>query len=250
MNETMSEAMDPREAEAKEMERQKENQLILDEVKRVSGEQVLPGRSKFEQQPDNMKYPMARIKLSDGSLGGFRVDSPNGQQLERTISYVRERGDDGKDHNSGIVAGVTERIVIPERATEKGPVQRITEIGKDLHQVHGWEKTSTLTDGQLTLESGKTTEGEKAGETWETKHSVEQKGQYTKKIREATGMHWAEPPAERKLVPFRTHKVNFIGSNGEHILYRSREYDADGKELDHKFQEDIAKQVPPDFKEW
>jgi len=102
----------------------------------------------------------------------------------------------------------------------------------------------------VTLESGRTTEGKRAGETWETRYSVEQQGQFTKSIREATGQHWVDGINGQELVPFRTIKVNFTGPKGEHVLYRNREFDDTGKEIDGKMMEDIEKNIPPDFQEW
>ncbi|MFA6553777.1 MAG: hypothetical protein WCT27_05105 [Patescibacteria group bacterium] len=203
----------------------------------------LPGRS-FLENPEFKNVTTKPTAYEDGRSSGWVAEGlPANQSMERVIKYHDEKG-----VNTDSVKSIYEDLRTVE--VDDGKTKRVKEVGHDIHQVNGWEKTSTVTDGQLTMESGRTTEGEKAGETWETKHSVEQKGRITKKTREATGQHWVDGVDGKQLVPFRTLKVNFTGANGEHILYRSREFDDSGKEIEGKMMEDIGEEVPPDFQEW
>ncbi len=202
----------------------------------------LPGRS-FLDNPEFKNVTTKPTAYEDGRPSGWVAEGlPANQRMERVIKYH-----DNKGVNTDSVKAIYEDL---RTEVEKGQTKLVREVGHDIHQVNGWEKSSTFEDGQLTFESGKTTEGEKSGETWETKHSVEQRGNYSKKIRESTGQHWVDGIDGKQLVPFRTEKVNFTGPNGEHLLYRSREFDADGNEIDGKMMEDIGKEIPPDFQEW
>ncbi|MFA5052079.1 MAG: hypothetical protein WC544_03405 [Patescibacteria group bacterium] len=239
MDESME--LNPREAAAKQMR----DQTIRDAVEA----KIIPGRS-FLEQPEFKGATPTETSYGDDRPSGFKVELPDGRTLERDVNYVREKGPDDKWRNTDELEKISERI----RATktlDDGMTTLVTETGKDLHQEHGWTSVNAVSKNEVgvairEVNSGNVTEGEKIGEKWENVTTFETKGGITKKTRSNSGIHMDGG----KLVPFKTEKVNFIGPNGEHILYRSREFGADGKEKDDRMMEDIGGNVPPDFQEW
>lgn len=232
---------DPREAAAMEMR----NKTIRD----AAETKIIPGRS-FLEQPEYKGVVPAETSYDDGRPSGFKADLPDGRTLERNVNYVRQQGLDNQWRNTDEVDKVSERLQAKE-TLDDGKTTRVIETGRDLHQKHAWESANTVSQNESgvvvkEVNAGSVTEGEKAGEKWENTTSYETRGGVTRKIRSNTGVHMDGG----KLVPFKTEKVNFTGPNGEHILYRSREFDADGNEKDGKLMEDIAPQVPLDFQEW
>lgn len=233
--------MDPREAAAKQIRDQ--------QIAAAVNAKIIPGRSALEQ-PEFQGVVPVETSYGDGRPSGFTAELPDGRTLERVISYEREKGLDDRDHNTDNVAAVSEKIRTTE-TSDDGRTTTVNEVGKDLHRVHAWESVNTVNkneSGDVTGErtTGSVTEGEKAGEKWENVTTFETRGGITKRTRSNSGTHFEGD----QLVPYRTEKVNYTGPNGEHILYRSREFDAAGVEKPDKLMEDKAENIPPDFQEW
>lgn len=174
-------------------------------------EKELPGRSLLEKRSDLALSEKEKQEDEHGHRTREIIKNEQNQPVYRKdIAYVKEKSPDGKtEQNTDQIKAISEQVFAYD---DEGRVVGIQ--GTNLDREHSWENTNTYDEaGNLVSESGKVTEGEKQGETWEKTTSKEQVGNYEKVTVNNKGKHLENA----QLVDFSTEEVKYVDGMGRHV---------------------------------